>query len=134
MAEPGTQKPAKRGFWFDTPWATEPFLNEVTEARDLCAAERNYLSMLKSSLALTLAAGSCLLRYAGSAKIDYALSYILLFLAFILPFLVLLNYAKFYNGIQRGYRLIHTKKILMISVVLTAAATIAINIREMCRY
>lgn len=130
MPEPDSTRSIPPGFWFEPFWNNKPFVNEVTEARDMCAAERNYLSMLKVSMALTLAAGSCVLRYAGSTPQDYSLGYVLLILAVIIPFLVLLNYAKFYNGIRRSNRHLHTKKVLLISVALTATITIIINIRE----
>lgn len=79
------------------PWTDIRIVNDVTQARDFCALEVTFLNILKSSLALALAAVSVFLRrfqapYQSTSRYEFALVISLAILAAIMPSVAFYNY------------------------------------------
>lgn len=82
--------------------------NKISEARDLLAGERNYLTVLRTAFAVIVASASVLLHSGHTTTmLDWTLSGMLWLVAFALPVAALLNYGfqvKSYHDHENMFR------------------------------
>jgi uncharacterized membrane protein YidH (DUF202 family) len=115
------------------------FDNTVSEARDLCASERNFLSWLKLSLALALAGGVLFvdLRIPSDGGMptiisnqswSQTLGIVLFVLALLSLFANLANYIHAVAGYAKMKSRVTMRRLAQVLLIVTACVILAINI------
>lgn len=120
-------------FW-TWPYVTSViFPNSISEARDLHAGERNFLAVIKGSIALVLAGFSLIFYPTEGDWFGSVLGDSLFALALVFPAVALWTYIHAFNawGSSRG-RVHHPLSFTALTIV-TALVVLVVNLRELVR-
>lgn len=121
-------------FWKWPPFSSVKFENNVSQARDLLAGERNFLIGTRTSFFIAVAASS--VAFEGGSMwhrgwADWALTGILLLLSLIFPITSLMNYSDQFDGYMRQIARVHANTLFLGFVVALGICDVLIAVRAL---
>lgn len=121
-------------FWSWPPFSPVKFENNVSQARDMLAGERNFLIGTRTSFFIAVSASSVVFKGGNMwhrGWIDWTLTGVLLLMSLVFPISSLINYSEQFDGYMREIARVHTSTWFLVFVLMVAVCDVLIAIRAL---